>query len=391
MQLEKNYHFQLYKRYPIVLQRAIGTKVYDMDGNEYLDALGGIAVNSVGHCHPKVVEALKKQSEKLIHCSNLYYNEEQSILAEKLCKLSGMERVFFCNSGAEAVEGAIKLARKYGKQEGKNGEIFSFRNCFHGRTLATIAMGKPAYQEGFNPMPEGFAQLEFNNIDMIRKKINKNTIAVVIEPVQGEGGIIPAELDFLNDLRELCNETDTLLVFDEIQCGLGRTGSFFAYQKLNVKPDIVTIAKALGGGMPIGAVLATEKLSSVLSPGDHGTTFGGNPLATAAANATLQIIHDENLAVEAEKKGKYFLEQMNKKTTEINCIKDIRSIGLMIGVELDFKCASVVENMLELGVLANCAAEYVIRLLPPLTISYEEIDIIVDSIIKSIRKVVGNG
>lgn len=385
-ELEERHHFQLYKRFPITLEKGQNTKVWDSEGNEYIDALGGIAVNGCGHCHPKVVEAIKKQAENLIHCSNLYYNEPQSRLAEKLIALSGMDRVFFCNSGAEAVEGSLKLARKYGAGNGKDGPVYSFENCFHGRTLAAIAMGKEKYQEGFHPMPQGLQQLPFNDIDAARKAIDKNTKAVIIEPIQGEGGIIPAEKDFLAELRELCDQNNVLLIFDEIQCGMGRTGEIFAWQYFGVKPDIITIAKSLGGGFPIGAVLATDEAARAFDFGIHGTTFGGNPLACAAANAVLDTIEEEKLHRKARENGQYLIEQIIEKTKGIPGIKDIRGIGLMIGVQLDFKCGGVVNRMMQRGVLANCAAEYVIRLLPPLTISIDEINKVVAVMAASIKE-----
>jgi acetylornithine/N-succinyldiaminopimelate aminotransferase len=385
--LENKYHYKLYNRFPITIVRGNGSIVFDENGREYIDALAGIAVNGIGHCHPKVVEAIKEQAGKLIHCSNLYYNEPQSKLAKLLVTNSDMDRVFFCNSGAEAVEGAIKIARKYGTQSNKNGKIFSFTNCFHGRTIATIAMGKNKYQEGFKPMPEGFEVLEFNNSDMLNDKINNDTVACIIEPIQGEGGIIPAQKEFLINLRKICDKNNALLIFDEIQCGLGRAGALFAYQLYDVKPDIITIAKSLGGGVPIGAALVNEKLADVIGAGNHGTTFGGNPLACAAANATMEVIIEDKLPAQAMEKGKYFIKTIREKTKGIKEVTSIRGAGLMIGIELSFKCADVVKKMMEYGVLANCTADTVIRLLPPLTISYENIDRIIKVMVKSIKEV----
>jgi len=384
--LEQDNHFQIYKRYPITLVKGIGARVWDSEGNEYIDALGGIAVLATGHCHPTVVNAIKEQAEKLIHCSNLYYNEPQSILANKLTMLSGMDRVFFCNSGAEAIEGAIKLARRYAKSIGKTGPIYSFTNCFHGRTLTGVAMGKAKYQEGFEPIPEGFEMLEFNNMQAL-KSINKSATAVIIEPIQGEGGVVPADKEFMLELQKICRDNDILLIFDEIQCGIGRTGHFLAYQYYEVQPDIITVAKALGSGFPIGAVLAKEHIAASLPAGMHGTTFGGNPLACATANATLKVIQDEKLIEKAKLNGDYFMELLKEKTADIKNVVQVRGLGMMIGIELNFKCSDVVSKMLEKGVLANCAAEYTIRLLPPLVISREEIEQVVEILVESIKEI----
>ncbi len=389
--LEKKYHFQTYKRYPITLTKGEGTRAYDSNGNEYIDALAGIAVNSVGHCHPKVVAAIKNQAEKLIHCSNFYYNEPQSKLAELLAESSGFDRVFLCNSGAEAMEAAIKLARKHGYKKGKKGDIISFENCFHGRTLATVAMGKGKYQEGFGPMPEGFKTLPFNDVKALRENMNKDVKAVVVEPVQGEGGIVPARKEFLKEIQKACDENDALLIFDEIQCGMGRVGELYAYKYFDIKPDIITLAKALGGGAPIGAMLTKEEIAKTFEFGNHGTTFGGNPLACAAAFAALSVIIEENLPQQAKEKGEYFISKIKEKTSGIDGVKEIRGIGLMIGVQLNFKCAGVVDKMRERGVLANCAAEYVIRLVPPLTIPKNEINKIIDVMVESIREAKENG
>jgi acetylornithine/N-succinyldiaminopimelate aminotransferase len=385
-QLENEYHFQTYNRMPLIIKKGKGTKLIDSEGKEYIDALGGIAVMATGYSHPKVIKAINDQAQNLIHCSNIYYNEPQSILAEKLTRLAGMERIFFCNSGVEAMEGAIKLARKVGNSKGKKGNIISFTNCFHGRTLATIAMGKNKYQEGFQPIPQGFEILPFNDIGIASKKIDRNTIAVVVEPVQGEGGIIPASKEFLKVLREICTNNDVLLIFDEIQCGIGRTGSFMAYQHYGVKPDIVTNAKSLGSGFPIGSIMTSSKLSNFLSKGSHGTTFGGGPLACAAAKATLEVIEEENLIQKAKENGKYFIGLLKEKTKKIEQVKEIRGVGLMIGVELTFKCANVILSMMNKGVLANCTADNTIRFLPPLNISRNDIDTIVNVMIESITK-----
>ncbi len=386
--LEKEHHFQIYKRFPVTITEGKGVKVWDSEGNEYVDALSGIAVNSLGHCHPNVVKAIREQAGKLIHISNLFYTKPQSDLANLLTRVSGMDRVFFGNSGAEAVEGAIKLARKYAYKKEKRGPILFMSNCFHGRTIATLTMGKKKYQEGFAPLPDGFKEIPFNDIKALKNELNKGAIAVIIEPVQGEGGIHPANKDFLREARDQCDKNGALLILDEIQCGIARTGKMFAYQHYDIKPDIIATAKALGGGFPISAVLASEDVAKVFEYGNHGTTFGGNPLACAAAFASLNTIINENLDKQAEEKGEYFKARLEKYTAGISEVKEIRAIGLMIGVELSFNCSSVVNKMLAKGVIANCTAETVVRLVPPLIIEKEDIDFIIKKMIESIEEAI---
>ena len=297
-------HFQTYRRFPLTLVKGKGTKVYDADGKEYLDALAGIAVNNVGHCHPRVVKAIQDQAENLIHVSNLYYNIPQSNFAQLLTEVSGFDRVFFCNSGLEANEGAIKIARKLGEQNGKNGPIIYFSGCFHGRSITSITMGKEAFQKGFGPLPEGFRQLPYNDIDAL-DQISDDTKAIFVECIQGEGGINIGNKDFLKRVNEICKEKNIVLVVDEVQTGMGRTGKMFSYEHFDLDPDVITLAKGLGSGVPIGAILAKEKASSVLVPGDHGSTFGGNPLACAAALANLEVILDEKLLENTRSVGSY--------------------------------------------------------------------------------------
>ena len=389
--LEKEHHFQFYKRFPITFVKGSGTRLTDSNGKEYIDALAGIAVNSVGHCHPNVVKAIQIQAEKLIHISNLYYNEPQSKLARLLTEVSGMDRVFFTNSGCEAVEGAIKLARRYAHKNGRTGKIISIDGCFHGRTLATTAMGKKKYQEGFEPIPEGFDTIPPNDIGAFKDMLEEEVIAIIIEPVQGEGGIRLVDRDYFKEVERICKERHVLLILDEIQCGMGRTGTMFAFQHFGVTPDILTSAKALGGGFPIGAVLAREEVATAFDYGTHGTTFGGNPLACVAAYATVSTILSENLYSQARQKGDYFIGKLKEAARDLCAIKEIRGIGLMIGVELDFKGAEVVTKMMEKGVLANCTEDTVIRLLPPLTITNDELDRILDVLIQSIEEVRNNG
>jgi len=386
---DKKYYLQVYKRYPLTLERGEGAHVWDVEGNEYIDALGGIAVNSVGHCHPKVVKAIQEQAAKLIHISNFYLSEPQMMLAEKLVRLSGLDRVFFTNSGAESVEGAIKIARKYAHGIQKGGNIISFENSFHGRTLATIASGKKAYQKGFEPIPQGFMQVPFNNMEAVNRAANNQTAAIIIEPVQGEGGVNVASKSFLKELRTFCDEQNIVLIFDEIQCGVGRTGKMFAKDHYGVNPDVMTLAKALGGGVPIGAILSNEKVSAAMEFGDHGTTFGGNPLACAASLATLEVIETENLMRQAEEKGNWLKEKIT--AIKNPGIVEIRGKGLMIGVEFNFETKPLVQKILEKGVLANATAGNVLRLVPPLNISYEDLEKVVDVLTKSLKEIYNNG
>ena len=385
---DKKYYLQTFKRYPLTFDHGKGARIWDVEGNEYLDMLGGIAVNSVGHCHPKVVKAIQDQAAKLIHISNFYLSEPQVMLSKKLVELSGLDRVFFANSGAESVEGAIKIARKYAHSVGRGGNIISFENSFHGRTLATIATGKKAYQKGFEPIPEGFSQVPFNNIDEIKKAADNNTAAIIIEPIQGEGGVNVGGKTFLNELRTFCDEQKIVLIFDEIQCGIGRTGKMFAKEHFGVEPDIMTLAKALGGGVPIGAILSNEKVSAAIDFGDHGTTFGGNPLVCAASLATLEVIETENLLQQAEEKGNWLKAEIAAMKNPD--IKEIRGKGLMLGIEFNFETKPLVQKMLENGVLANATADRVLRLVPPLNISYEDLEQAMEVLKKSLKEIQGN-
>lgn len=388
IELDKQYYLQAFKRYPIVLERGEGAHVWDIEGNKYIDALAGIAVNSIGHSHPKLIEAITAQAEMLIHISNFYLSKPQLDLSEKLVKLSGLDRVFFANSGAESVEGAMKIARKYSHSKGSGGNIIYFEGSFHGRTLATIAAGKEKMQKGFEPIPQGFSMVPFNDMEAVKNAANKETAAIIIEPIQGEGGINVADKAFIKELRKFCDDNDIVLIFDEIQCGMGRTGKMFAKELYDVEPDIMTLAKALGGGFPIGAILSNEKVSSAIDFGDHGTTFGGNPLACSAALAAINIIEEENLLKQAEEKGKYLIGEIEK--LEESSIKEIRGKGLMIGIDFDMETKPIVLKMLEKKILANATADTVLRLLPPLNISQELIDKIVIALKESIKEVKEN-
>ena len=385
--LDESQYLPCFKRFPVTLEKGHGSWVWDVEGNKYLDMLAGIAVNSTGHCHPMLMAAIKGQVEKIMHTSNFYLNRPQANLGKRLTELSGLDRVFFTNSGAESVEGAIKIARKYAHRNGRGGNIISFEHCFHGRTMATIATGKKKMQEGFEPIPTGFQQVPFNDIEAVRNAIDNKTAAIIIEPVQGEGGIHMADKIFMKQLRQLCDEENIVLIFDEIQCGIGRTGKMFAKEHFDVQPDIITLAKALGGGMPIGAILSNEKVSSAITPGDHGTTFGGNAVACAAGLAVLDIIHDENLMDQATQKGIWLRDKFRANGS--SDIKEIRGPGLMIGIEFSFETKALVQELLNQGVLANATAGNVLRLVPPLNISYDEMEFFMEAFKKAFNKVKG--
>ncbi|MDY0133071.1 MAG: aspartate aminotransferase family protein [Desulforegulaceae bacterium] len=368
-----------YARYPFMIERGEGLKIYDEKGRSFYDFFSGISVCSLGHCHPEVVEAVKNQAEKLFHVSNLYYTLPQTNLSKKLVDSSFADRVFFANSGAEANEAAIKLARKYGCDNygiHKN-KIITFLNSFHGRTLGTIAAtGQDKIKKGFAPIPEGFDYAVFNDIESVKKLVSEKTCAIMLEPVQGEGGIIPADKKFLKDLRKLCDKNHILLIFDEIQTGVGRTGKLFCYENYDVIPDIMTLAKALGNGMPIGCMLASNHVMQSFGPGSHGTTFGGNPISCAAADKVLEIIQRDNLCEKALEKGRYLLDLMMKLKEKHKFIKDVRGLGLLIGVELDknIEVESLVKKFYEKGFLINIIQGHIIRLSPPLIIDNETIE-----------------
>jgi acetylornithine/N-succinyldiaminopimelate aminotransferase len=375
--IDRNHYWPLFNRYPITLVRGEGSRVWDTEGRPYIDVLAGIAVTSVGHCHPKVVRAIQAQAAKLMHVSNLFITEPQMQLTQLLAQRSGLERVFLSNSGAEAVEAAIKLARKYGSQRGKDGTIVTMEGCFHGRTLGTTAAGKEKYQQGFAPVPAGFVRAPYNDLAGVRARVTKQTAAILVEPVQWEGGIRVASPDFLQGLRQLCDENDMLLIFDEIQCGMARTGSLFAYEQVGVVPDIVTLAKALGSGVPIGATLAKDSVTNALDKGDHGTTFGGNPLACAAALATLEVIEEERLAERARDLGKRAMDYMKKKTPEV---PGVSGKGLMLGVQLNQPARPVVDQLLKKQVIASAVGGDTVRLVPALTIAWEDLQSAIDAL-----------
>ena len=384
MDLDKKFVMQTYGRQPLALSHGKGVEVWDMEGNSYLDCFAGIAVNNIGHAHPKVALAICHQAQRMIHCSNVYYTQEQVELAQLLTQVSPHDRVFFANSGAEANEGAIKLARKY---TGK-GEIIATDNSFHGRTLATVtATGQDKYKEPFKPLPAGFKHVPFGDIQAMAEAINEETAAIILEPIQGEGGLIVPPEGYMQQVKALCRQKDVLLIMDEIQTGFGRTGEMFASTLFGVQPDITTVAKAMGGGYPIGAILANERIASAFEPGDHGSTFGGNPLGCAAAKAAIEVILDENLVHQAQVMGEYFKTSLEQMTSKYDIVKEVRGKGLMIGIELTKSCGDVVNEAREQGVLINCTADKVIRLVPPLIITKEQLDAVVKVLDAALAKI----
>ncbi|MDD2212719.1 MAG: acetylornithine transaminase [Clostridia bacterium] len=376
-QMGLDYVMKTYSRHDYALVRGKGSYVWDANGKKYLDMVSGIAVNNVGHCHPQVVKAIQKQAELLIHCSNLYWNEPQVQLAKMLADNSCGDKAFFCNSGTEANEAAIKLARRwsYEKYGANRYEIITAVNSFHGRTLGALtATGQTQYQQGFQPLLPGFKYVPFNDLAALKKAITPQTCALLLEPVQGEGGVHPATKEYLTGVKALCAEKDLLLLFDEVQTGLGRTGKLFAYQHHGVEPDAFTLAKGLGGGVPIGALIARGVAADVLGPGQHAATFGGNPLAAAAALATLTVLIGEKLPQQAAEKGQYLQEKLLtlKKTNPL--IKEVRGLGLMLGIELFIEGKKIQDFCQEKGLLINCVQSKTLRLIPPLNIAYEDLD-----------------
>ena len=371
------YLMQTYMRQPISIIRGHGAKVYDMEGREYLDFVGGIAVNLLGHGHPDLVQAIQQQAAQLIHVSNLYYTEPQVTLAKILVEHSFADRVFFCNSGAEANEAAIKLARRYAhmKYGESRFEIITMKNSFHGRTLAMItATGQDKVQKGFEPLMPGFSYAPFNDMAAIEAMAGERTAGIMLEPVQGEGGVHVAGREYLTRLREFCTEHDILLIFDEVQTGMGRTGTLFAYEQLGVAPDIMTLAKGLGGGVPIGACLAKESVAAAFSAGAHASTFGGNPLACAAAVAVCRALLEGQVLDRVKPMGDYLAKALTECKARHHVVRDVRGIGLLQGMELDIDAKTVVAEALSRGVLINAAGERVLRFVPPLVITAQEID-----------------
>jgi predicted acetylornithine/succinylornithine family transaminase len=382
-QIDRNELWQMARDYlppnygdrSILLVRGEGARVWDDQGKEYLDFLSGISVNNLGHCHPAVTAAVQKQVAEFVHCSNLYLIEPQIRLAKRLCELSFAEQVFFANSGAEANEAALKLARRWSKRHFGPGrhEVITFENSFHGRTMAMIsATAQAKVQKDYEPLLEGFRYARLNDLDSVMAVLSERTCAIMLEPLQGEGGITPAETPFLQSLRALCDERKILLIFDEVQCGMGRVGTLFDYQFSGVVPDILVLAKALGNGIPIGAMLTTKSVAQVLEPGSHGSTFGGNPLACAAALAVLQVMVDERIPERSARLGRFFGGELCERIGAWPIIRQIRGRGLMVGIELEFEGAGVVRRCQENGLLLNCTMGRVLRILPPLIVSEDE-------------------
>ncbi|OGT00209.1 MAG: acetylornithine aminotransferase [Gallionellales bacterium RIFCSPLOWO2_12_FULL_59_22] len=365
-----------YARIPVAFERGEGAWLWDTEGKRYLDALAGIAVNTLGHAHPRYTAALNAQIGKLIHCSNIYEVPEQEQLADKLCGLSGMQEVFFGNSGCEANEAAIKLARMYGHNKGiETPSVIVMEKAFHGRTLATLsATGNRKVQAGFEPLVKGFVRVPYDDLAAIEQVAahNPDVVAVLVEPIQGEGGIRILDIHYLEQLRKICDQQNWLLMLDEVQCGIGRTGKWFAFQHTGILPDVMTLAKGLGSGVPIGACLTAGKAAGLFKPGNHGSTFGGNPLASVAGLTTLDIIEQDGLLAHAKELGKFFHDGFAAALQGVNGIRSIRGQGLMIGVELDKPCGDLVKQALAQGLLINVTADNVIRLLPPLVMSQDE-------------------
>ncbi len=377
LNLTEKYVARTYTRFPVALVRGKGTRVWDANGKEYLDFVAGIAVVSLGHSHPAVVRAIDRQARKLIHVSNLYHIAPQSELARELCRHSFANRVFFCNSGAEANEAAIKLARRYGGERlGGKYEVLSVHNSFHGRTLATLtATGQEKVRAGYDPLPPGFRQVPFNDLKSMEEAIDeRTTAAILVEPIQGEGGVVIPDKDYLQGLRELCDRKNILLIFDEVQVGMGRTGKLFAYEHYGVEPDIMTLAKALGGGLPLGAMLAREEVARSFGPGAHASTFGGNPLACSVGLAVLKTLLQGGVLKNCVKMGKFLFHGLQELQRRFPIIREVRGKGLIIGMELEREGSKIVDDCLREGLLINCTAHKVLRFIPPLTIGKKDIE-----------------
>jgi len=388
--MDKKYYMNVYgDRNPVCFKYGKGIKLWDLNDKIYYDFLGGIAVNALGHCHPKLVEALKSQLDKFIHTSNLYYIESQAKLAKALTELSCADKVFFCNSGAEANEGAIKLAKIHYKKKGLDNkyEIITLKNSFHGRTLTTVAAtGQEKFQKPYQPLTPGFKHVVTNDFEALIEAVTPSTCAIMMEPIQGESGVNLVDYEYAKKVRKLCDENDILLIFDEVQTGMGRTGKLFAYMHFDIEPDIFTLAKALGGGIPIGAVCAKDKVASSFSPGDHGTTFGGNPLACTAALTVIDTLIKDGLIENANKTGNYFKSKLEELKKRHHIIKEIRGKGLMLGMEFTEEIAKEIGHKLfEKSFLVGCVGTKVLRFLPPLIITEQDVDMLIkvlDEILK---------
>ena len=383
MQRSQNHICQTYNRYNLAITRGSGCYLYDQEGRQYLDFVAGIAVCNLGHCPMEIARVMYEQAQQLVHVSNLYYTEPQVRLAEALTGSCFADKVFFCNSGAEANEAAIKLARKYSRINYGPGRhsIITMRNSFHGRTLATLsATGQQKIQEGFEPLVDGFRYVEFDRVEAVAEAIDKTVCAVLVEPIQGEGGVRVPSRKYLYGLRELCTTHDLLLIYDEIQVGMGRTAKLFSHQHEGVTPDIMTLAKALANGMPVGAMLTTDRVAKAFNPGSHASTFGGTPLVTAVALEVFRKISTPAFLEEVRRVGEYFKEHLLDLKDRYPFIKEVRGRGLILGIELDFPGSEVVAKCQERGVLINCTAERVLRFLPPLIVTTDEVDLLIETL-----------
>src|SRR5246500_1724113 len=374
---ERQFLLQTYHRYPLVLQRGKGVFLYDLDGKRYLDFVAGLGVNALGHAHPRIVKVIRDQAARVIHLSNLYYNEFQGLLAEKLCRLSGLQRAFFSNSGTEAIEGSIKLARLAGHRAGGEAKcrLVALEGSYHGRTFGALSLtGQDKHRKGFEPMLEGVTFVKQNDIEGLRSAVNDNTCAIVLEPIFGEGGIYECSVEFLQECRTLADRHKAALIFDEIQWGLGRTGALFAFQTFGVKPDIVAIAKPIAAGLPLGAFLSREQFASAISAGQHGTTFGGGPLACRVALEYLAIVEEENLLANVNKVGAYLQHELQQLVDGYAAAKEVRGRGFIQGIDLDIPSRPIVEQGLAQGVLFNSTHDTVVRFLPPFLLQEQHVD-----------------
>jgi len=384
--LYQDYVIGCYRKDDIVFVKGKGSWLESIDGKKYLDFFPGWAVSGLGHCHPEIVKTIKKQASTLIHLPNNYYHPWQGLLAEKISKISFDGKVFFCNSGAEANEAAIKLCRLYGRKTNRY-KIISMENSFHGRTLATVTMtGQPKYNEPFKPLPEGFSYAPFNDFDGLKKVVDEKTVAIFIELIQGEGGINVVDKEYLQKVYQLCKEKDILLVFDEVQTGFGRTGKFFAYQHFGITPDIMTIAKTMGAGFPIGGMVAKKEIADLMEPGTHGSTFGGNPVGCAVCLSVIEIIEKKGLLDKVRKYGEYLKRKLEGLKEKYEIIKEVRGLGFMLGIEFKVPCKEIVEICQQKGLLLNCTHNCVLRIMPALTVKKKEIDLAVDILDESIKE-----
>ena len=387
----KKYIMNTYKRLPLFIVKGRGNRIYDSEGREYLDFINGLAVNNLGHCNPRITVAFQKQAQRLVHTSNLFYTEPQVRLAKLLVENSFADKVFFCNSGAEANEAAIKLIRKYFKEKGEGRyEIITAYNSFHGRTMATItATGQERFHKGYEPLLPGFTYVPYNDITSMEKAITDKTAAVMVEPIQGEGGVNIPDQNYLNQLRRICDSNGILLVLDEVQTGIGRTGKLFAYQHSDIKPDIMTLAKGLGNGLPIGVMLAVDEVAQAFTPGSHASTFGGTPLVCSAAIEVLKTLTEDEIILDnCVRMGKYIMEELRELREKYpHIIKDVRGKGLMIGMELNIKGEDVVQECIKKGIVINCTMERVLRFLPSLDIDRLDIDTLINTLSEVFSKI----